>query len=75
MHKRQCRSDSTATYTVASAYLCGAQCEEPGIGLQLEVAEVLHHQRVRVLRGRLRVCVSTKKGVNNERVYHTSTVL
>jgi hypothetical protein len=57
MHKCRLRSEPTATYTVVSTYLCGAECEESGIGLQLEVTEVLHHQRVRVLSRRLRICV------------------
>jgi hypothetical protein len=56
------RQVTTAAYT----YLCGAQCEEPGVGLQLEVPEVLHHQRVRVLSRRLRVCVKQERGGNNE---------
>jgi hypothetical protein len=51
---------------VISTYLCGAECEESGVGLQLEVSEVLHYQRVRVLRGRLRVCVKQERGGNNE---------
>jgi hypothetical protein len=57
MHNCRLRSDPTAAYTVVTTYLCGAECEQAGIGLQLEVTEVLHHQCVRVLGGRVRVCV------------------